>query len=456
MSNNYTNAERAPFRFAYEGQNPDLLNFGTSVSNGFTRRAQGYNATGGAATNPDIDIWATDSNGNLLFGGQRTVPFRGSVPFYLAPSALQATQAFWISDNYYYISGASLSFATANGAALTAQIVIDRGVGAPGSGSNGGGSIMSNTFNLNGTANTPQLATLATLYGRRTLAQAEQTVNAYKSAIVLCPGDRLSLVLSTAVTSLAGVVVSLQFAPSNVSNVYSFFQNANAQIATQPFDIVTRNGLTVTGISVYYATAGSTSGSLTLNVTADANGTAAGSGTALLASAISLKQTAGTVYNGTLSATAANLILGATNRLSIVITGTTTALAGLVVCVYTTPTLSQEASFQQTSNTNLGTATSFAGPFDRDYELVDTMVSWETAGSGTVTLYADAPGTTPGGGTAVISAQAVTGAASTAVDATLAARSGRILPAGYRLSIGFGGTKGSLAGVCANAVLLPR
>lgn len=91
----------------------------------------------------------------------------------------------------------------------------------------------------------------------------------------------------------------------------------------------------VTGIRQVHSVAGSDGGAVNLQVTKDTGTNAPGAGTDLLTNnsdaGFNLKATANTVQTGTLTGTAASLILAAGNRLSIDVAGTPTAVAGCVV-----------------------------------------------------------------------------------------------------------------------------
>jgi len=80
-----------------------------------------------------------------------------------------------------------------------------------------------------------------------------------------------------------------------------------------------------------HSTAGNDAGAVTAMVTKVPSGTASGSGTNMLSAGISLKATADTNQSGSLSATAANTRLADGDGVAIVLTGTPTAVAGLVV-----------------------------------------------------------------------------------------------------------------------------
>lgn len=80
-----------------------------------------------------------------------------------------------------------------------------------------------------------------------------------------------------------------------------------------------------------HATAGTDAGAVTLMLKKVPSGTAAASGTNMLASGLSLKTTADTLQAATLSSTAADLVLTNAQGAAAVLTGTPTSLAGLVL-----------------------------------------------------------------------------------------------------------------------------
>lgn len=457
MSANLTGLERAAWMKYLLGKDPDLQSETKHAwSNGFIQRFR-------TSVNDDsvLDGIGSDNNNNVFAFGAKQVPYREQENFALQPNALQGTQPFWISDGYYYVTAVALRFhvACTTAGTVTGQITIDRSTAAPGAGT----SLMSNTFNLKGTIDTNQNATLAAGLLRNTIANAKLTnpVAPY-SAIVIRPGDRLSFNPSTqTLTSLAGVIVSVTFAPSGVTNNYVYYQNSASLVVTSPFAAVSRPGFVVQNIYVFASAAAS--GACTLNVTADADGTAAGGGNALLNAAVNLNTIVpNTLVTPALTATVANLTLPYNARLSVLLTGSTTGLAGLVVLVSTSPSNFQEFQFNQASNANLGTNQSIAGPFDRDYIFDSGYASIETAAGGayTVALTADAPGVAPGAGNIMQTDNtnagfSLNGTPATLAVATLADRRLRYLPAGYTIGLKFAGTKGATAGLVIGGALRP-
>jgi hypothetical protein len=89
----------------------------------------------------------------------------------------------------------------------------------------------------------------------------------------------------------------------------------------------------VIAIEEVHSTAGSDGGTVTISFSKDTGTTAPGAGTGLVTAALSLKTTANTPQAATLSATAADLVMAAGDRLAVVYSGTLTALVGVVVVV---------------------------------------------------------------------------------------------------------------------------
>lgn len=108
-------------------------------------------------------------------------------------------QAFFIADRAYLVTAAYEIHATAgnDASAVNLQITKDTGTNAPGAGTDLLTDNSNAGFNMKGTANTLQTATLVTSEATRTLAA----------------GNRLSLDFAGTVTTLAGVVVTVVLRP---------------------------------------------------------------------------------------------------------------------------------------------------------------------------------------------------------------------------------------------------
>lgn len=110
-----------------------------------------------------------------------------------------ADQCFFIANRPFQIVAIRQvhSVAGADGSAVNLQVTKDTGTNAPGAGSD----LLSNNsdagFNLKGTANTVQVGTFKTTAG----------------LLKMSPGDRLSVDFAGTLTSLAGVVVTVELRP---------------------------------------------------------------------------------------------------------------------------------------------------------------------------------------------------------------------------------------------------
>lgn len=114
------------------------------------------------------------------------------------------------------------------------------------------------------------------------------------------------------------------------------FVGQTTEAATDRAFFIANRAYQITAISQVHSVAAG--GASTLQVTKDTGTTAPGAGTDLLQSTgFNLNATANTVQNGTLTATAADLLLAAGDRLSIDFANTIQSTAGLVVTVSLKP-----------------------------------------------------------------------------------------------------------------------
>jgi hypothetical protein len=373
---------------------------------------------------------------------------REIIPFYLATAGALATQTFFTATRPIDITGITEIHATAETAAGTATLTVTHDVAgqAPGTGT----VIMVGTFNLKGTANTEQVATLLPVNG-------DGTTN---SSLTLALGDALSLVVggTATITALAGVTLSVYAAPG-LKEVLGIC-NMQTSPATQSFFVANRD-YQVVGAYLRYKTAASGASAITLNITADTSTTAPGAGTSILAAAQSVVTSTAinTTYNLPLSATAANLILRAGTALSVLSSGSWSGLAGVVVVValqsLTTGYIGQvDLSINMAAPVTQGIFLA-----DRDYEVVDYSERYSTAsgGGGTVDLTIDKGAVAPGAGLSALSAALnLSGTANTIQVASLnASRRQKLLSKGDLLTAKIG-SPSAAAGFTACVSLLPR
>lgn len=100
-------------------------------------------------------------------------------------------QVFFIATRAMIVTAAYQVHSTAAGGTSTLVVIKDTGTSAPATGT----AILGATFNLNATANTVQVGTLATT-----------------AAITMAAGDRLSVRFNHLIQSSAGVVVTIRLA----------------------------------------------------------------------------------------------------------------------------------------------------------------------------------------------------------------------------------------------------
>lgn len=180
--------------------------------------------------------------------------------------------------------------------------------------------------------------------GSRTITVASPIDEAGRTTIVLDAVDEYAILRSVPVgagvyewrlVSAAGFAVN-----SNERVVISHVALLNADIIDQLFFLADR-AYKVKHISWVQATAASDAGTVFIQVKKASGTTAIASGQALLTnntnSGFDVEATANTVQVGTLTATAADLLLAAGDRLGLDITGTPTSGAGCVCTVVLEP-----------------------------------------------------------------------------------------------------------------------
>lgn len=402
----------------------------------------GWNAAGTA----EIDLIGADSSDRVRIGGSLFNPLRSPVVLRVQPTASQATKfPFWVKGATVEpaeIDSIWCTFDTADGAANTGYITKDGAGVAPGAGV----AVQSGTFNLNATANTVQQATIAV---RGT------------AALALAPGDGLTFNIASAVTNLKGLVVVVWMKQHvSIPAALAYF-NAAASVVTKTIYLNVIPGLTVSGVAMRWSALGTDAGAVTLDVTKDTSTNAPGAGTTILAAAVSLKGAINTTVYPAMSATASVLAMAYGDRLAVKLTGTATAVAGLVVSVQFASGVWRELVIQDPHilNQNVDQTMFIA---DGYYEVLDDWGTWSTISTSVKALLTKDGGTTaPGAGTALITDNSSAGldtnaTANTPVEGTLnTIKPVLILAPGDRLGEKFTGTTGSLAGLC-RAVRLRR
>lgn len=436
---NLTSAIRAPWavRFGLL-RNLDPIDY--AMSNGFEQVAASTANTDATV----IPVYGVDSGNDVRIAGSVYEPIWKTQTFSVATSAQLLSQRFWIADQAYTIKGASIVYATANGAAMTAQIVKV----ADGNAITSNTAVQSGSFNMNTTINTVQNATLVENL----------------SALQVQAGDTLAIIFTGTLTSLAGVQVTLTLAPGNKNEQAVFNVNANSALADASFYVANRP-MIVTGVQYIHSVAGTNGSAVNLQVTKDTGTNAPGAGTDLLTNnsnaGFNCKGTANTVQTGTLTATAASLRLAAGDRLSVDFAGTLTDLAGVVVVV----TMQPIQEMKEVSVSPIANAAQVDRAFfiaDRTYRVVAVRQIHATAGTdgGSVNLQVeiDKAAEAPGSGTSILTNNGnagfnLKGTANTVQIGTFVDEGSLYLLPGDRLSLDYVGTVASVAGVTVTVLL---
>jgi len=403
-----------------------------------------------------VHALSVDTSNRVRLDRQNFLGAREPISFYLNAAGALTTQCIFIATRPMVITAIEELHSTAETAAGTCTLAVfkDTGTVVPG----GGATTMVGTINLKGTANTLATATLLSVdsYGQP------------NAGITLAAGDRLSIVVggTATVTALAGVSLTVWVAPG-LKEVPAIFQmKANAGLVTQGFFQANTDLVITAAPYVVWSTAGTDSGTVTVDIFHDSSTNAPGAGSSILAAALSVKTTSNTVSQPALTATTSRLTLRAGDRLSVKFTGTTTSLAGMVIVVPMACTNANgyaqqvEATFALNANASLGTQGFFIA--DRPYEVMDVSAIWSAAGTdgGTVTydVTIDKGVVAPGAGSSVLSAavSAKTTANTSSIATLNASRRNRLLSVGDLLSFKPSGTLTSLAGMQLTVSLLPR
>lgn len=389
-----------------------------------------------------VQLYGIDSANLAHWNGSVMKGYRMMKTFKLATNASIATQAFWIADASYVITGISCVFDVADGAANTAFIGKSTGTQAP----SACVSLMSGTFNMNAAARTVQNATLASNWNVPSQPQ-----------IQVAAGDRLVFKLASAVTSLAGVVITVAMTPGNKSLTAEYVMNANGDLIAATSIFISNGEYTVTGVKAVWSTKSSVNA--TIDVTKDTSTNAPGAGTTVLSATVDATATANTVASPALSATSTVLRLTAGDRLAVKLGGTLTSLAGVVVVVSLQPIQNCiEIAWTLAKNANLAVDQDFFVA-DRTYEFSCASLTYATAAGGALTadLVRDTGTTAAGGGTALQSGTFNLNTTTNTVQfATLLGVQSNYLIAGDRLGIHFSAAVQSLAGLALTVKLTPR
>lgn len=405
-----------------------------------------------------IEGVGVDTDGNLRLDRAAQMGGRIPISFYLPASGNTITQT--IFTNHTSIPLTVTDFfelhATAETAAGTATMQLFKDSGnavAPAAGS----ACMTNTFDLKATANTVQIATL----------QSPDGTGAPNAALVLHPGDRLSIKIAGTATlsAIANITGTVWLSPGRKYVVANYVQPGGTTAATQFFFHANRD-MKVVAAGFICSHAASGAPTITLDITQETGTTASGSGTSILSAASNIANTRAinTPVTLTLSGTAANLNLAAGSRLSIKSSGSWAGITGLNVVVIM-QSMSKGAYYGQIDPnwSNLANGTVATAGFliaDRDYEVLDSGLIWGTASgaAGTIDVTIDKGVTAPGAGSSVLasSTTALSGTANTTnVVNTNASRRQRLMSRTDLLSVKIA-SPSATAGVSATLSLMER
>lgn len=381
-----------------------------------------------------------DASGRLIIGTSANRSTPRIVRFVMNANAGILDQCFWISDGVYEVVSAIEIHSTAgnDAGAVTLDVTKESSGIAPSAGI----SVLASPFNAKATANTYQTKAPASL----------------ASTVAIAVGDRLSLNVTGVTTALAGVVLEISLAPGYTGPQASFVMNANAGLIDQCFYTATKT-VKITRIDCVFSLAATDVGAINLQVTKDVSTNAPGAGTDLLTNntnaGFDLKAAPNVVQNGTLSATAANLILVPGDRLSVDFSAAPTTTTGVVIVVtFETLYRTIDVSWNIATNASLADGSIFIA--NRPYRLLSATEVHATAGTDgsavNMQVTIDRATDAPGAGSDLLSNNAsagfdMKGTANTPQVGTFANTGLNYMYLGDRVSVDFAGVLTTLAGV---------
>lgn len=411
-----------------------------------------------AAKNNVLPNIGRDASDRLRIGGALNRPQHTPILCMVQANGKIATSPIFVNANdaeALEIVRIDCIFSVADGAVNTGKITKEIAGVAPGSGD----SVMTGTFDLNATANTLQTATLVGVPGN---TSRNNTLSG-TSKLLISAGEQLSFKPTSAVTSLAGLAIIVWVRESVALPPASLFLAANGDIATMTMYLNVIPGTTVRAVAMRWSAAATNAGTVTADVTKDTSTNAPGAGTSVLTAAQSVKGTANTTVFPALTATAATLKMASGDRLALKMTGTLTALAGLVVTVFFAEGPERLITIPLTYWDALSTDRTLFIANDRYYEVYDNWGTWSTASTSLTKLLTKDTGTTaPGAGTGLLTDNTNAGILTSATANTpvgslrlsaVSTKPSLILAPGDRLGIKNASAVGALAGYAGTVVL---
>jgi hypothetical protein len=338
-----------------------------------------YNAAGTAS----IDLLKLDADDVVRVGGSAGKALRQTVSFHLSPTAKMLDQVFFIAPYAMKVEKIQLFYDVVNTGAMTVQVKkMADGVTLA------AGTALHTALDVTATARTVYTATLSSTAGVLDLA--------YK--------DRLGMDFSATLNGLAGVTVTITFTHGGKGDFAVFYKLPAAEITDQHFHLALYPQ-TIKSILYSHMTLGSDVGAVTCLVKKCTGTSAAASGTTVQGAGASFncKSTIDTVQVGTLAATRDLYRLAPGDRLAIDVTGTTTALTGVVIVVTfdpdQSPTDRVTVRYIEELNADMVDASFFIA--DQNYEILEAAEVHSTAFAGAVNLHLtrDAVLTAAGAGT---------------------------------------------------------
>lgn len=435
-----TAAIRAPFFKRHGlGRSGDFSSVDYAFDNNFAQVWRN------AADTADVEALRVDADNNIQIGGAYAKPpMRIPCIFRAVANGAVVTTRFHIFNYSGKIVGITEIHNTAgnHASAVTLHVTKETSGQAPGAGT----SMMSGTFNLKGTANTQQSATLSTAVD-----------STGKSVTEFVAGEMLSVKLTGNAQTAAGVLIVVWVQPYVRALDFSFY-SAAVTAQDQVFFIANRP-YRLRAMRYVHATAETTDTSANVQVVHDTGTDAPGAGTNLLSNdsdaGFDLNATANVPQVGAFTDTT----LAAGDRLAVDFSDASfTQGAGVLVTVTVYP----EADRLEISNWLYDTDVTDHWFFsaDRDYQLWDGRQLHATAAGGVLTANVEkAAGTTnASGGTAVLNtAWDLNGAGNTVQVADyVTVKATTLLVANNRLSIDFANTEQSLAGFCQTLSLIAK
>lgn len=433
-----TEAIRAPW-MKRAGLAKNLDNIDVAMDRDWIPRWQ--NPTSGG---PDIYGTGVSSAGQLTFGGPGALavqPLLVPAIYSLEPNAALADQNFYIANQAMKVIAIyEIHRVAGNHASAVTSVIKKCGSGQTIA---QGTALMSSTFNMKGTAQTQQTATLVT----------------NPATLTLAAGDRLAIDYTGTLTTLAGVCVVVWMQPlASPTLDITYCWNANGELVDTAF-FVANDRYVVTAARWSHATAAGAASNVQL--VKDTGTDAPGAGTNLLTNdtnaGFETDGTANVPQTGALTATAASLLLAQGDRLSVDYSGTITSLAGVVLTVSLTPLAGRtEIPFFIPSAWAANTDQTFFIA-DRDYiaRIGSEVHAVAAGGTSTAQLTKDTGTDAPGAGTdLLLAAWDLNGTANTTDPDLLAAAPYTVhLRAGDRLAIDFAHAVQSSSGLCLTVAL---